>query len=122
MPRLIMHVDLDAFFATSGTGGNLVWLNNGSGTFSDSGQALGSLSSAGLGLGDFDGDGDLDAYFGNYSSAEDEIWLNDGSGTFTDSTQNLGSATSRLSICSTTSAVVVNPVPSGIRSLKANSP
>lgn len=70
-------------------GANLVWLNNGSGSFTNTGQALGSASTFGIGLGDFDGDGDLDAFTANNGPA-DRVWFNDGSGNFTDSTQQLG--------------------------------
>ncbi len=46
----------------AGDGRTTVWTNNGSGTFSDSGQRLGSTSSFTLdvALGDLNGDGDLD--------------------------------------------------------------
>jgi hypothetical protein len=53
--------DLDALVANYEQA-NRVWLNNGSGTFSDSGQSLGSSKSVGAALGDVDGDGDLDAF------------------------------------------------------------
>ena len=71
--------DLDAFVAVSGTGtspeGNAVWLNDGSGTFIDSGQNLGEGFSYHAQLGDVDGDGDLDAFVGN--SGANRVWLND---------------------------------------------
>ena len=44
---------------------NLVWLNDGKGNFSDSGQRLGHEESNAVALGDLDGDGDLDAFVGN---------------------------------------------------------
>ncbi len=64
--------DLDAI-----RGGDQTWLNDGTGTFTNSGQTLGG------GLGEFsfadvDGDGDLDVAGGR-------IMLNDGSGNFTNS-------------------------------------
>tara|TARA_R110002072_G_scaffold303130_1_gene494991 strand:- start:32 stop:4702 length:4671 start_codon:yes stop_codon:yes gene_type:complete len=57
--------DLDAFAANNGV--NKVWLNNGSGLFSDSGQSLGSgiTFSNEVRLGDFDGDGTADAFVAN---------------------------------------------------------
>ena len=55
--------DLDAFVANSNQA-NRVWLNDGSGTFTDSGQSLGDSSSWAVALGDLDGDGDLDAFVG----------------------------------------------------------
>jgi hypothetical protein len=83
--------DLDAFIATGNFQGlaNKVWLNDGSGNYTDSGQALGNSDSRGVSLGDLDNDGDLDAFIANRTLA-DKVWLNDGNGTFTDSGQNLG--------------------------------
>jgi len=86
--------DLDAFVANVGVSGqpNKVWLNDGSGIFSDSGQNLGSESSYAVGLGDLDSDGDLDAFVVNYdppSGQPSKVWLNDGAGTFSDSGQSL---------------------------------
>ena len=54
---------------------NVVWLNNGSGTFTDSGQTLGTADSRGLVFGDVDGDGDLDAMVANSGQAN-VVWLN----------------------------------------------
>ncbi len=82
--------DLDIFLAR--TGANQVWLNDGSGAFTDSGQSLGSSTSRDVALADVDGDGDLDAFVVN--NGANRIWLNDGSGTFTDSTQTLGTGNS----------------------------
>jgi hypothetical protein len=83
---------LDAFVANYGQA-NRVWVNDGSGTFTDSGQALGSSDSLGVALGDVDGDGDLDAFVANATQAN-RVWVNDGSGAFTDSGQALGSSVS----------------------------
>ena len=71
--------------------GNKVYLNNGSGTFTEN-QIFGNLvGSGGEGqLTDIDGDGDLDAVDASYAGIE--ISTNDGSGTFT--TQSLGLSTS----------------------------
>jgi hypothetical protein len=85
--------DLDAFVANSylNTGQpNEVWLNDGSGTFGDSGQRLGSSDTYAVALGDLDGDGDLDALTGNCCDQANKIWLNDGGGGFSDSDQSLG--------------------------------
>jgi len=87
--------DLDAFVANSGgSKPNTVWLNDGSGTFTDSGQTLGDTLSSSVALGDLDSDGDLDAFVANDYGHADRVWLNDndGLGTFTDSLQELGSA------------------------------
>ncbi len=78
--------DLDAVVANydaPGTGqANTVWLNDGDGGFSDSGQLLGDKNSVGLALGDLDGDGDLDAVVANTYVETNTVWLNDGAGTF----------------------------------------
>ena len=97
--------DLDAFVANGdpGHGGgepNAVWLNNGSGQFTDSGQALGKAVSRDVALGDLDGDGDLDAFIANGDSERvfseaNKVWLNNGYALFTDSGQNLGASISQ---------------------------
>jgi hypothetical protein len=90
--------DLDAWFGR-GTSDSVsyidrVYLNDGAGEFTDSGQSLNTASTGDVKLGDLDGDGDLDAYLANGnlfgSSIPDQVWLNDGKGTFTDSGQRLG--------------------------------
>jgi uncharacterized repeat protein (TIGR01451 family) len=88
--------DLDAFIANgsqgSHDGANRVWTNDGHGSFTNSGQTLGSSNSRDATLGDVDNDGDLDAFVSNQGG--NKVWLNDGSGAFTDSGQSLGSANS----------------------------
>jgi hypothetical protein len=59
---------------------NCVWLNDGHGRFTDSGQRLGSEESRAVALGDLDGDGDLDAFVANRTT--DRVWLNDSLGHF----------------------------------------
>ncbi len=80
---------------------NYVWLNDGAGRFTDSGQRLGNSVSQHATLGDIDGDGDLDAVFANsrnYAEAN-EVWINNGHGVFTDSMQRLGNdATSHVQL------------------------
>ncbi len=90
--------DLDAF-VTNGSGvnqPNKVWLNNGAGVFTDSGQNLSQVSSRDVALGDLDNDGDLDAFVANgrVSGEAHKVWLNDSAGNFTDSNQRLGDADS----------------------------
>ncbi|MEZ4732592.1 MAG: FG-GAP-like repeat-containing protein [Caldilineaceae bacterium] len=75
--------DLDAFVANSFGEANTVWLNNGNGSFSDSGQRLGNAYSWAVALGDIDGDGDLDAVVAN-GDQPSEVWFNDGAGQFHD--------------------------------------
>ncbi len=72
--------DLDAFVANSG-GPNIVWLNNGDGSFTWNNESLGEGRSTAVALGDLDRDGDLDAYVTNFNQT-DRIWLNDGRGRF----------------------------------------
>jgi len=80
--------DLDAFVGNTQSNDenvrndepNEVWLNDGDGNFSDSGQLLGRQRTYAVALGDVDGDGDQDALVGN--EGPDELWLNDGNGRF----------------------------------------
>ncbi len=95
--------DLDAFVANGDVWDpqpNKVWLNNGHGTFTDSGQSLGNEVSRGVALGDLDGDGDLDAFVANgdpsYGGGEpNSVWINNGSGLFSSSGQSLGDSVSQ---------------------------
>ena len=83
--------DLDAFVVSDGAP-DTVWTNDGTGTFFDSGQRLGSgtINNGRSGsLGDLDADGDLDAFVVNRGE-RDTVWMNDGTGTFYDSGQRLG--------------------------------
>jgi len=82
--------DIDAYVVRNDAR-TTVWLNDGTGAFSDSGQTLGQANSWAVSLGDLDGDGDLDAFVGNYD-AGDTVWFNDGMGTFSDGGQSLGAS------------------------------
>ncbi|MEM7392282.1 MAG: FG-GAP-like repeat-containing protein, partial [Verrucomicrobiota bacterium] len=65
------------------TGGDCrIWFNDGTGHFTDIGQALSSGQT--LSLADFNGDNALDLYLGRWSMPG-KIYFNDGSGTFIDS-------------------------------------
>lgn len=86
--------DIDLFITRSNGQANEVWLNNGTGNFTNSGQSIGTNNSHHAALADLDGDGDLDAFVVNYGNQANRVWLNDGSGTFTDSGQTLGNASS----------------------------
>ncbi len=88
--------DLDALIITCGgfNDPNQLWLNDGQGNFTESGQDFGTLCSSALGLDDLDNDGDLDAFIGHAGSSSllgVHIWLNDGNGVFTKSEQELES-------------------------------
>ncbi len=97
--------DLDAFIVNGDEPNgislpNRVYLNDGTGIFTDSGQRLGNAVSVSVELADLDGDGDLDAVvangtrtFGRVIEQPNEVWMNDGSGVFTLG-QGLGDAAS----------------------------
>ena len=57
--------------------------------FVDSGQRLSRKRTEGLGLADFDGDGDLDAFTANFRQGN-RVWLNNGNAEFNSNGQNLG--------------------------------
>ncbi|NNF01486.1 MAG: HYR domain-containing protein, partial [Bacteroidia bacterium] len=80
--------DLDAYVAVRNSS-DVVWLNDGSANFANSGQTLHTGNSFDVGLGDFDGDNDLDAFIA-VNNQPNVVWLNNGSGLFTNSGQSLG--------------------------------
>ncbi len=59
--------------------GAIVWLNDGTGRFDDSGQRL--ARGVCVALADFDGDGALDVLLGSWDVPA-SVWWNDGTGTF----------------------------------------
>ncbi len=68
-----------------------VWINDGSGTFSDASATFPNQAAGGLHYGpavcDVDGDGDLDVWIDNGTSTDDEqLLINDGTGVFADET------------------------------------
>ena len=67
---------------------NVLYQNNGDGTFTDVTKDVGVGSTAygtGATVGDYDNDGDLDLYVTNFG--EDQLYRNNGDGTFTDVTK-----------------------------------
>ncbi|MEZ6046215.1 MAG: VCBS repeat-containing protein [Planctomycetaceae bacterium] len=84
--------DLDAYFSRSNLlhdGSNdQLWLNNGSGVFTNSGFALSTGESFAAEFGDLDKDGDLDLFINDHVVGS-KVWKNDGTGHFTDSLQTL---------------------------------
>jgi hypothetical protein len=101
--------DMDAYLANGDThGGDVpdrVWLNDGTGKFTDSGQRLGRSLGKSVELGDLDGDGDLDAvvangaiFEGTVAEQANEVWLNDRSGVFTAGQELGNAATNRVAL------------------------
>lgn len=82
--------DLDAVFANPMQNNSQVWLNDGTGAFTDTGQKLTTYGHA-VGLADFDEDGDLDVFIACHQFVTpSKIYLNDGTGSMTDTGQDLG--------------------------------
>lgn len=73
--------DLDAAVAKNTSSAKQIWINDGEGNFTDSGQELTTEYTKGVATGDIDNDGDMDIFYAcGYS--ELEVWLNDGLGNF----------------------------------------
>jgi len=68
---------------------NRVYLNDGTGSFSDSGQMLGSSYTNDVLLVDVDNNGDLDIVSGNPQGKSSRIYINDGNAGFNNSGQSL---------------------------------
>ena len=77
---------------------DVLYRNNGDGTFSDATRPSGIFSAKGNGLGvtagDFDGDGRPDLYVAN-DGDPNQLWINNGDGTFTDRALLAGCAVNR---------------------------
>lgn len=68
------------------------------GTFTDSGQALGSLFSSQVTFGDVDSDGDLDVLLPTGGGGTSRIYLNDGDGILTESLQHLSTRATGIAL------------------------
>lgn len=91
--------DLDIFLVGGDEHPNRLYLNNGSGSFSDHAVAAGVAFTrsatenhphSGPALADLDGDGDLDLFLGGLAGAPSKVFRNDGSGSFSDVTVGSG--------------------------------
>ncbi len=82
--------DLDLVFGVR-SDGTTVWLNDGTGTFINTGQSLGSGDVDAVVLADLDGDGDPGMIIANKTGGN-TIWGNDGTGTYINTGQSLGNA------------------------------
>lgn len=80
--------DVDAFICNGDNSGNnyptTIWMNDGTGSFSDSGQEIGVTYFGKVGLGDLDGNSSIDAFVSNFGHPN-QVWINNGKGLFTDS-------------------------------------
>jgi hypothetical protein len=84
--------DLDAVFSNMDVASE-VWMNDGLGRFTNSGQFLGGYAH-GVGIGDLDGDGDPDLLFAQATSSySSRVYLNDGTGRFSASRYTLDDRT-----------------------------
>lgn len=85
--------DLDLYLARSGNQPDEVWLNDGNGIFTNSGQQLGTDDSINSAMADLDGDGDLDIVTTNNNITQNSphrVWINDGTGFLTLSSFSFG--------------------------------
>ena len=95
------HVDF--YVANDGTA-NLLWINDGTGRFTDTALRAGTAvngagtaeASMGVAAADFDADGDTDLFVTHDTGETNTLYVNDGQGTFEDRTHILGLAAGSL--------------------------
>jgi len=83
--------DLDAYAANGKNEGiepDRVWLNDGTGKFTDSGQKIGEWNGYDVVMRDVDNDGDVDALVANSGAVA--MWSNNGAGTFSSRVRTFG--------------------------------
>ncbi len=85
--------DIDAFVVNASP--NIIWINDGSGSFFDAFPGLGSSTSTAVALGDLDNNNTPDAFVANADGEANQVWLNDGTGAFTATFPGLGSGDSQ---------------------------
>ncbi len=94
--------DLDIYITNGSTLPNVLYRNNGDGTFTDVAHAAGvdhKGFAMGCSFGDYDDDGDLDLYVTNYYEPN-TFFRNNGDGTFTDVTRETRTGDTRWGISS----------------------
>ncbi|MHC4942449.1 MAG: FG-GAP repeat domain-containing protein [Planctomycetota bacterium] len=89
--------DPDCIQAFNQDNNTRVWINDGNGVFTPTGQNLGGSNTAALAQGDWDGDGDLDFIEGN-SQQPNRVFLNRGDGKYDKILEAGGSETTALAV------------------------
>lgn len=85
--------DLDIYVANNGNRSDILYRNNGNGTFTNVSNEAGikdEKDGMGVAWADIDNDGDLDVYVGNYADQQDFMYRNNGNGTFTQVAEEIG--------------------------------
>ena len=98
--------DID-LYVVKGTIANVLYNNNGNGTFTNVAGSAG-VDDSGIGTdatwGDYDNDGDLDLYTTNQENSDNHLYRNNDNGTFSDVTSTTNTNKSALSVITTSVA------------------